>query len=279
MALNDYTRRLAQIATTPRALQRLPRQAVFMHIPKTAGSSVHAYFVGLVGRAGSGQVVMIDDHSSNARLSLARRARYIGGHFGAQHLARLPDDAYTFTYLRDPLDRLISTWRFATTTKAGTALSRFPDLETALASDDPVVQQSFDNVIARQLAVAHALDIAQSIPRGDWVARALATLGGLDHVGWIDTIGNDFKQICTDLGITTSACLDQRNVTDDTGRKNWHGSEAPAPVERTPRLLALAEPWIALDRAVLDGWRAQASLKSAASRTGRRNSSVEDVRS
>lgn len=256
LALNDYTRRLAQIATAPRATRRLPRKAVFLHIPKTAGSSVHAYFMGLVGRAGSGQLVMIDDQSPDTRLSLARRARYVGGHFGARQLARLSGEAYRFTFLRDPLERLISAWRFATTTRAGAALARFDDLETALASDDPILHEGFDNVIARQLGAAYAIDAARSVARDEWVERAVATLESLDFVGALETIDADFARIRRDLGITTETGLGRRNATDDTRRKGWQGNARPAQIERTQRLEELAAPWIALDRAVINAWQA-----------------------
>lgn len=253
MSLRDTQRRLAQRLTRHAGEAALPRRVVFVHIPKAAGSSIHQFFQTRLGGTWRAQAVMLDDRSPTARVALARGARYAGGHFGARLLDRIRGDALAFTVLRDPLDRMLSAWRFAQTVPAGAALQIYGSLEAALVSGDPAVRQSFDNVIARQLAVAFDLDLASDVPRDEWTGRAAETLARLDRVIALPELEAAFPSLCVEIGVA-HAPLPRENVTEDAARRN-RTDTAPVPdVKITPALLDAAGPYLDLDRAVVAPW-------------------------
>lgn len=246
-------RRLRQRAGRRHAARLAPQRGVFLHIPKCAGSSVHEAFITLLGHPRTGRTAFVDDRSPEARLKLARGARYVGGHFGGAMLDRVGRDGVSFTFLRDPLDRVISAWRFARTLDRPTALGACETLEQALRSDDPEVLESIDNVIARQLAAAYDYRMALDVPRDEWVGRAAATLERLTYVGSVAGLSDDLSRIAALMGVGAPLAAARANRTDDPDRRNSGARPAPAPVQRTPELVALAAPLIELDTKVIDG--------------------------
>jgi len=241
---------LLQTATEARARRLCPRRVVFLHIPKTAGSSVNAYFKGRLGASWYGQAITVTDAlmADPAARALAGRARFVGGHFGAETLAAIRGAAFAFTVLRDPMERLVSAWRFFQSHRRAELRLPYPTLEAALASGDPRVAAAFDNVIARALG-AGVGDDAQAI-----VARAAETLASLDHVAWQVSFDADFAAILAELGLPTPAVPIRRNVTDDPARANRKPGEALATVPPADELDEIAGAHVALDRAAIALW-------------------------
>lgn len=234
----------------------LPRRVVFLHIPKTAGSSIHAFFRNRARRWPFGPPRLIDDRvlTDPRRLARARRARYAGGHFGAQALAAVRGNAVAFTVLRDPLARLVSAWQYTQTLEDPTQRSPHETLEAALASGDERMLQGLDNPMARQLAVAYDARIAAGVPRDEWVGRARETLAGLDMVLRQDRLDQDFARLLALAGIEAAQGLGHLNRTDDPERKRRDPALPLPSLPDETRLRALAEPFVALDRAVCEGW-------------------------
>ncbi|MEL6476132.1 MAG: sulfotransferase family 2 domain-containing protein [Pseudomonadota bacterium] len=253
--LRPITRQAAQRLSAPFVARTLPRRVVFVHLPKTAGSSVHAFFVPKVGGVRFGQAVMLDDNAPAHRVALARRARYAGGHFGARMLERIGPGAFTFTFLRCPVERLISTWRF-TQTHANPAL-RLPyaTLEQALASDDPRVRQAFDNPMTRQLSAAFDLAQASALPRSEWLERSEAALDRFDFVGDCATFAADFAEILDRLALPPPAKTAEANRTDDPHRRNRDPSLSMPPIPAPAAVSRIAAHFLALDQALYAAWQ------------------------
>jgi hypothetical protein len=93
---------------------------VFLHIPKTAGQSVHA---ALEAGFGSGALCPARVNEQLKLLSRVQLNRYqvFSGHFDWNHLDCLKGPVYSFTVLRDPVERILSFYFFLR--KQGMALS------------------------------------------------------------------------------------------------------------------------------------------------------------
>jgi len=84
--------------------------------------------------------------------------------------------ALTFTVLRDPFDRIRSTYGHFHTRKKGNPLGhKVPrmSLEDYLKSNDPEILQWTDKVIARQIARSHDRDRVLGLPLDTMVERAI----------------------------------------------------------------------------------------------------------
>lgn len=97
--------------STSRADRPRPRDAnrpiAFLHVPRTAGSTVKETIQATVGVAGS----LIDAHYYRPDPDFVRHLRFVEGHVGVGYFARVlgPDwSANGFTVLRDPIDRVVS---------------------------------------------------------------------------------------------------------------------------------------------------------------------------
>jgi hypothetical protein len=233
-----------------------PTRVVFLHLPKTAGSSVNAYFKARLGGSWRGQALTVTD-AALARPGMARLAagaRFVGGHFGAGALEAVGPDAFRFTVLRDPLERLASAWRFFQSHRRRELHMPFDRIEAALASDHPRVVAALDNVMARQLSGG-----ASGSGDAAVVAAAAETLRGLDRVAWQGSFDADFAEILAALGLPPAPAPLRANVTLDPDRRGRDPSRPLPPLPPRDELGEMAAPWIRLDRAVVEEWRQRAT--------------------
>ena len=84
---------------------------IFLHIPKTAGQSVHAFLERLFG-AVQISPARVNHHLAAMTVAEIRRHRVHSGHFDWSLLDCLPDPKFSFTVLRDPLERVLSFYFF-----------------------------------------------------------------------------------------------------------------------------------------------------------------------
>ena len=94
-----------------------PRRVAFLHIPKCGGTTIFQHFKSNIGGGRSGRIVRFDSMQfaefSAPALDDARRAQFVSGHFGWNAMTASGDDAFRFTVLRDPYERLVSLYRFS----------------------------------------------------------------------------------------------------------------------------------------------------------------------
>jgi Sulfotransferase family len=86
-------------------------RVVFLHIPKTAGQSVHAALIQLFG-ADSICKARVNEELLLLSLEEIRRSRVYSGHFDWSMLDCVPHPKFVFTILREPTERILSFYFF-----------------------------------------------------------------------------------------------------------------------------------------------------------------------
>lgn len=84
---------------------------IFLHIPKTAGQSVHAALINAFGN----EVVCparVNDQLRQMSISELNRYQVFSGHFDWSLLDCIKGPKYVFTILREPIDRILSFYFF-----------------------------------------------------------------------------------------------------------------------------------------------------------------------
>lgn len=135
--LRDLVRRGSGSRRPP--LADHPRQIVFHHQPKTAGSSFREYLMTLVRED---QVCPAEIDDEITRLSDAERASFklFGGHFRFDTLADTFPDADWIIFLRHPVDRIVSNYYNLRDSL------RHPENWKQRAADRPAVKEFLDQV-------------------------------------------------------------------------------------------------------------------------------------
>ncbi|MGY4531947.1 hypothetical protein ACVW0Y_001063 [Pseudomonas sp. TE3786] len=210
------------------------KPALFLHIQKTAGTTMvglaqqhygrenvvsHSDFVvrhGLFGADAFGS----PEHVQLKSVADYQSLPFVSGHFGFDYAKPLMDGRYSFTFLRDPIDRILSFYYFC---KAGDpkqlriyALAQQLSLEEflALGFTDPEVKAFIWNNQTWQLASGVGVSnwkATVAIPPEQLLASALENIEKFSYVGFKETFAKDRDAILRDLGIAIA----QGDVVDN----------------------------------------------------------------
>jgi hypothetical protein len=229
-----------------------PARFVFLHIPKTAGSSVNAHFKHHLGSSLSRQAVGLNAAAGidSRALRRARRARFVFGHFGWRTLEEVRGEAFAFTVLRDPAARIISLYRFARRRELPRGsgfeglmeVARASDFAGFCRSDHPKVRPFIDNAQARTLAAGYLAEERGFDDGEATLELARAHVARLDFVALTETIDADFPVLAALAGLPPPPAGLHRNAT---------GADGGPPVALEVARSILAER-IALDQALYD---------------------------
>lgn len=177
--------------------------ALFMHIQKTAGTSL----VNMARHYYGSSIVSHADYCSSTPEELSKY-NFVSGHFGYAYARRLMSGRYTFTFLRDPLERVLSFYFFCRSRE----LVRYeiyrlahdhelPEfLEMCMA--DPFLKMQVWNNQVWQLAYGYTLP--DTLTLEDFSPDQLLELSK-DHlqafslVGFTETFDKDAATICQAL--------------------------------------------------------------------------------
>jgi hypothetical protein len=208
------------------AAMSLPR-ICFVHIPKTAGSSVRAFFLGLYGDLAFHAHTTLDyQPASEAELS---RYRFYCGHAYRSDWSRLPDDTRFLTILRDQADRLVSLYQYWHEVDLGylesvpepdrflieaIRVARTRPIEEFALSDSPAIIEHVRNAYPRQLirsptSLNSMLDSSSMATVFD---ESVETLFSFDVVLTTERLNHAFAAALAHLGFNcTEAHLPREN--------------------------------------------------------------------
>ena len=121
------------------------QRILFMHIQKTAGSSFLVFF-----QRFTNNVYVFHDEQNSCDLE---KACLVSGHFGFSLIKTIKYD-HSFTILRDPIERIISLYRFGRSEVSGWALDdpvRTSNFYEWISSDNPVIFEQIDSFYVRTI--------------------------------------------------------------------------------------------------------------------------------
>jgi len=204
-----------------------PRPAVFIHIQKTAGATI----VEAARTVHGSSVIAFGDFVALDRASLSS-VQFVSGHFGYDYVSDLLQSRYSFTFLRDPVERVLSLYYFCRSQSPGDfpiyQLAHAHELEEFLSLEDPVVRAHVVNHQTWQLASGNpGMSIAELAARqypfqtdASSLSQAMQHLDALDFVGLQETFQKDAETLYSELGIPLHGEAPVRNQTINRPKKN-----------------------------------------------------------
>lgn len=192
------------------------RRAVFLHIQKTAGTSI----IQSVANHYRGSWVSHLDYSERSPEEM-RTKGFISGHFGYDYTSQWMRDRYSFTFLRSPEDRIVSFYYYC----RGCSPSQYEVYQMAqdftldafldLGMTDWRVRPDVWNHQTWQIALGwgnrHNKRLYE-FREDELIARALKNLKTFDYVGLTECFDADCGEIFASLGIPYSRPANKVNA-------------------------------------------------------------------
>jgi hypothetical protein len=230
-----------------------PAPALFLHIQKTAGTalvdSLRPYY-------GASMITHGDFIGREAEEF--RDVLFVSGHFGHAYAKVLMPSRYSFTFLRDPVERVLSFYHFcrAQDSSEFSTYTRAKQLDLAefvgAVGEDALIRKNICNNQAWQLAHGYFLRRGYAAPDelevgdmapGDVLALATLHLGEFSHVGFAETFAADRRAIMHALRLPPAPAT-MASVNSTPGR--------PRRDELPRRTLDLIREITGLDQALYD---------------------------
>ncbi|MBU9889683.1 MAG: sulfotransferase family protein [Candidatus Omnitrophica bacterium] len=189
----------------PRCLRVPLRPVVFLHIQKCAGTSITE----LVRPYYHPSIITHGDHAGK-RPEAFRDIAFVSGHFGFDFASSFMKDRYSFTFLRDPAERIISYYYYCRTSANPfpvNRLARENGFEEFLAKglEDPMLAERLWNNQTWQLACGYSnlrnLRVSDFEPAA-LLALAKDHLREFSHVGFAETFEEDRKIVFSGMGLS-----------------------------------------------------------------------------
>jgi Sulfotransferase family len=196
----------------------LPRLA-FIHIPKTAGTSVRELLSAIYGDTAFPGMTTIDyGHYSNDELA---GYRFYSGHCYLRDLIRLPSDTITFSVFRNPAKRAISLFRYYSQIETSSTdeyvreaidIAKNQGIIEFLHSSNPFIIEHLRAGQIRQFIdsdllnlIGHRREFTVSMERAIWrnFETNILRIKYLLTSDWLDT---SIHLVCRDIGLPRSHC-------------------------------------------------------------------------
>jgi len=176
-----------------------------LHTQKTAGTTLVT-----LARARYGQDLISHGDYLDRSKGEIQDISFVSGHFGFDFAHTFMRNRYSFTFLRNPIDRVISFYYFCRSCDPKEypvyALSHEVSLESFLRAgiDDPLVRVYIWNQQTWQLACGSANPHEYSLndfSEETLLRRAISNLAHFSDIGFTETFEKDLPTICTTLSL------------------------------------------------------------------------------
>ncbi|CAG7855864.1 hypothetical protein MCAMS1_00149 [biofilm metagenome] len=199
------------------------KPVIFVHLQKTAGTSiikeVRQYY-------GNNNVISHGDFfldHDGQRITNDKYAQpeyiqnrfggipFLSGHFGYEFAKPFMDSRFSFTFLRNPVERVLSAYYFYKTRNSDqfrhySLAHQLPlDEFLALGFTDPDIKLHVLNYQVSQLAVGWGGGVHFACNGDELLAMAIKHLGEFSYVGFTETFEKDQEQILKYMGIAKPA--------------------------------------------------------------------------
>lgn len=230
----------------PALNNRKPAPSLFLHIQKTAGTS----FIEVARRHYGNSLTSHGDCWGHLPEEF-KDVLFVSGHFGYDFASRLMADRFSFTFLRNPMERVLSMYYFCRNRNPNEFMiykrANELDLEGFLraGTSDPWVKKNIWNNQVWQLAHGYAhLDsrTLSAFGQEELLTLAKEHLEELNYVGFTETIDTDGPAVFSALGIPNVPVIPKMNITSLKGNLS-----ALSPGEK-----ALLDELTGLDRQLYD---------------------------
>lgn len=214
----------------------MTKKIVFLHIPKTAGTSVHE----MLKQHFDEKQICPERFRGLAKYSIDELKKFdlFSGHFIMPHVDKIPGEKFVFTILREPAERILSLYYFwrrhepevaVNNRLAGPLAANAMLLPEFLRAEHDISRGAIFNEMARVLAghigvtdQGRYFDLSRNdrpeISEFDVVRRALSALLRIDYVGFVDTIDRDMRNIFELAGLPRPTEVPRRRTANDTTR-------------------------------------------------------------
>lgn len=196
---------------------------IFLHIPKTGGTSTHSF---LVNQFQESEVFpdrfnTLRNHSKE-HLS---KYKYFSGHYDMDGIERIPGNKFIFTFLRDPVERVLSLyyfWRSITHTHiekfnlGGPRVAKRLNLLDFLRYKKDGIPANIDNYMAR-LLLGGGINCNSSVSaQRVYFDECVESLNRFDFIGFLDSYDDDYKSLLSMLGFEATEHVPYLNKGSDT---------------------------------------------------------------
>jgi len=191
------------------------RKYVFIHLPKTGGTSFQTALRGLVGDDAVSPAFTASNLSEADAERLDRYA-VISGHISMADVTRYFSDRKILTILRNPLERCVSWYYFARTTppspdaSSDVLAAKRNEIEAFFDEGRDVIYRNIFNRQVRQLG-DHVLNVAADHARA--LENAMNTLRAAAWVGLQETLAADCKKLALIFPEAAGLSLPRLNLT------------------------------------------------------------------
>lgn len=184
---------------------------VFLHIPKTGGTSVHEF---LTAKFPKNEICpdrlnTLKEHTQDQ----LDKYSFFSGHYDIDSVAYIPGNKKIFTFLRDPKERLLSLYYFWRSHKedyinknglAGPRAAKEMDLLNFLKCKEHEIPLNFNNYIARAFSGEMYCG-----PNNEYIYHenevidvAKKNISSLDTIGFMDNFDASYAMVIRQLGYT-----------------------------------------------------------------------------
>jgi len=210
------------------------RKLVFLHLPKTGGTTLHHHFA----QHFAPEEICPERFSRLHRYAPEElaRYRYFSGHYNYDQIRTIPGQLFIVTVLRDPTERLLSSYYFwkrhtpeaiARRNLEGPAIARAGTLVDFLRNPHHEVQDSVNNTMTRYLAgqVNVHSDLTYRYSAGgpgipvselEVLHRAMGNLLSIDVVGFAGNLHEAYTRVALAFDMPRVAQMARLNTRTDT---------------------------------------------------------------